>query len=31
VHELVLQVGDAGDGVGHDNADWADAQLTCTS
>jgi beta-galactosidase GanA len=30
VHELVLQVGDAGDGVGHDNADWADAQLTCT-
>jgi hypothetical protein len=31
VHELVLQVGDAGDGVGHDNADWANAQLTCTS
>ncbi|GAA5185450.1 beta-galactosidase [Rugosimonospora acidiphila] len=26
---LTLQVGDAGDGNGHDNADWADAQLHC--
>ncbi|WP_154674315.1 beta-galactosidase [Nakamurella lactea] len=27
---LVLQVGDAGDGVGHDNADWGDARIVCT-
>jgi beta-galactosidase GanA len=26
---LTLQVGDAGDGVGHDNGDWADAMLHC--
>ena len=26
---LTLQVGDAGDGNGHDNADWAGAQLHC--
>ncbi len=30
VQQLTLDVGDAGDGNGHDNADWADAQLTCT-
>jgi hypothetical protein len=29
VHQLTLQVGDAGDGVGHDNGDWADAKLIC--
>jgi beta-galactosidase GanA len=29
VHQLTLQVGDAGDGVGHDNGDWAGAQLIC--
>jgi hypothetical protein len=28
---LTLQVGDAGDGNGHDNADWAGAELHCTS
>jgi endo-alpha-N-acetylgalactosaminidase len=28
-HTLTLQVGDAGDGNGHDNADWADAELHC--
>ncbi|MGE5137016.1 MAG: NPCBM/NEW2 domain-containing protein [Gemmatimonadota bacterium] len=28
---LTLNVGDAGDGIGHDNADWADAQLSCAS
>jgi beta-galactosidase GanA len=27
---LTLQVGDAGDGNGHDNADWADAQIHCS-
>jgi hypothetical protein len=26
---LTLDAGDAGDGNGHDNADWADAQLIC--
>lgn len=26
---LTLQVGDAGDGNGHDNGDWGDARLTC--
>ena len=26
---LTLQVGDAGDGNGHDNADWAGAELHC--
>ncbi len=29
VSQLTLNVGDAGDGNGHDNADWADAQLMC--
>ena len=29
VHQLTLQVGDAGDGNGHDNGDWAGAQLIC--
>ncbi|MFU8854979.1 beta-galactosidase [Micromonospora sp. SL1-18] len=29
VQQLTLQVGDAGDGNGHDNADWAGAQLMC--
>jgi alpha-galactosidase len=28
---LSLLVGDAGDGIGHDNADWADAQIHCTA
>jgi endo-alpha-N-acetylgalactosaminidase len=28
---LTLNVGDAGDGNGHDNADWADAQFHCAS
>jgi hypothetical protein len=28
---LTLQVGDAGDGIGHDNADWGDAQVVCHS
>jgi len=28
-HTLTLQVGDAGDGNGHDNADWAGAELHC--
>jgi len=27
VMQLVLQVGDAGDGIGNDHADWADAKL----
>jgi beta-galactosidase GanA len=31
VSQLTLDVGDAGDGIGHDNADWGDAQLMCTS
>jgi hypothetical protein len=26
---LELDVGDAGDGVGHDNGDWGNALLTC--
>src|SRR5262249_1929176 len=26
---LTLQVGDAGDGAGHDNGDWADAMVHC--
>ncbi len=25
--QLTLDVGDGGDGIGHDNADWGDAQL----
>ena len=29
VQTLTLQVGDAGDGIGHDNGDWAGAQLHC--
>ncbi len=29
VHLLTLQVGDAGDGNGHDNGDWAGAELHC--
>jgi hypothetical protein len=29
VQQLTLDVGDAGDGIGHDNADWAGAQLIC--
>jgi beta-galactosidase GanA len=29
VSQLTLDVGDGGDGIGHDNADWADAQLMC--
>jgi alpha-galactosidase len=29
VSQLTLDVGDAGDGKGHDNADWAGAQLMC--
>jgi beta-galactosidase GanA len=28
-HLLTLNVGDAGDGNGHDNADWAGAELHC--
>ncbi|MBO0867221.1 MAG: beta galactosidase jelly roll domain-containing protein, partial [Micromonosporaceae bacterium] len=28
---LTLNVGDAGDGNGHDNGDWADAKLHCTA
>ena len=28
--QLTLNVGDAGDGNGHDNADWAGAQFACT-
>ncbi|HEY1569212.1 MAG TPA: NPCBM/NEW2 domain-containing protein, partial [Solirubrobacteraceae bacterium] len=31
VSQLTLDVGDAGDGVGHDNGDWGDAQLMCPS
>ena len=26
---LELDVGDAGDGNGHDNADWGNAELMC--
>ncbi|HZC74220.1 MAG TPA: beta-galactosidase [Jatrophihabitans sp.] len=29
VHQLTLNAGDAGDGIGHDNADWADAHFGC--
>jgi hypothetical protein len=29
IHTLTLQVGDGGDGNGHDNADWAGAQVIC--
>jgi beta-galactosidase GanA len=29
-HTLTLIAGDAGDGNGHDNADWADARLLCS-
>ncbi|HET8980271.1 MAG TPA: beta-galactosidase [Solirubrobacteraceae bacterium] len=29
--QLTLNVGDAGDGIGHDNADWGDAELHCSS
>jgi hypothetical protein len=28
-HQLTLNVGDGGDGNGHDNADWAGAELHC--
>ncbi|MGH2893622.1 MAG: NPCBM/NEW2 domain-containing protein, partial [Solirubrobacteraceae bacterium] len=31
VSQLTLNVGDAGDGIGHDNGDWGDAQLMCPS
>ena len=31
VSQLTLDVGDAGDGIGHDNGDWGDAQLMCPS
>jgi alpha-glucosidase len=32
VSQLALDVGDAGDGNGHDNADWGDAKFTgCSS
>ena len=27
--QLELDVGDAGDGIGHDNGDWGDAELMC--
>jgi beta-galactosidase GanA len=30
-HQLTLYVGDAGDGIGHDNGDWGDAELMCSS
>jgi hypothetical protein len=29
VSQLTLDVGDAGDGIGHDNGDWGDAELMC--
>ena len=29
VKSLLLEVGDAGDGVSYDHADWADARLMC--
>ena len=29
VSQLTLNVGDAGDGIGHDNGDWGDAELMC--
>jgi hypothetical protein len=28
--QLTLDVGDAGDGIGHDNADWGGAELMCS-
>ena len=31
VSQLTLDVGDAGDGIGHDNGDWGDAKLMCAS
>ncbi|HEY7048136.1 MAG TPA: beta galactosidase jelly roll domain-containing protein, partial [Jatrophihabitantaceae bacterium] len=31
VHLLTLNVGDGGDGNGHDNADWAGAELHCAA
>jgi beta-galactosidase GanA len=31
VSQLTLDVGDAGDGIGHDNGDWGDAELMCPS
>ena len=31
VSQLTLDVGDAGDGIGHDNGDWGNAELTCPS
>jgi endo-alpha-N-acetylgalactosaminidase len=31
IKQLTLVVGDAGDGNGHDNADWAGAQMHCGS
>ncbi|MGZ4168988.1 MAG: NPCBM/NEW2 domain-containing protein [Solirubrobacteraceae bacterium] len=31
VSQLTLNVGDAGDGNGHDNADWGNAELMCAS
>jgi hypothetical protein len=31
ISQLTLDVGDAGDGIGHDNGDWGDAQLMCAS
>jgi hypothetical protein len=31
VSQLTLDVGDAGDGIGHDNGDWGNAQLMCSS
>jgi hypothetical protein len=29
VSQLTLNVGDGGDGIGHDNADWGNAELMC--
>jgi beta-galactosidase GanA len=31
VSQLTLDVGDAGDGIGHDNGDWGDTELMCAS
>jgi hypothetical protein len=31
VSQLTLNVGDGGDGNGHDNADWGGAELMCAS
>jgi beta-galactosidase GanA len=30
VSQLTLNVGDAGDGIGHDNGDWGNAELMCS-